>query len=469
MAKTAWNKLLVGYKGQVPDYGALVRNCMAMENAGANVEQILSNVATSHPTPRTVGLAEKPKPYAVFTIDRFESGTYDQMDLVARLPVFVKGALMPDAHPGYAMPIGGVAGLRGAIAPNMVGVDIGCRVSMSMFHLKYGHTFESAQKALKNAVVEVTAFGFKTLDAVQDHPVMHDPAWDEILFLRNLKSKAQAQLGTSGGGNHFVDLVRVQHGDLGETYLGIMTHSGSRGVGAQAAKYYSEWAVEQCKQKGINVPKDYAYLNANSPIGQEYWRVMNLMGEYSLACHELIIARFYHEVADIVEKYMPGIGTSSRIAISHRGKQKKTAETIYYFTNAHNLAWLEKVDGEWLYVHRKGATPAAAGQIGIIPGSSGSNSYVVIGQGDKTSLESASHGAGRPRSRTASKALHDNAAWLAHMEKLDIRYHGVAPDETVYAYKDIDTVMDGQTGLVRKWMTMQPFFVAMGGFSDDGD
>lgn len=468
MAKTAWNKLLVGYKGQVSDYGALVRNCMAMEAAGANVEQILGNVAIAHATPKTVGLAEQAKPYAVFTVDRFESGTYDQMDTVARLPVFVKGALMPDAHPGYAMPIGGVAGLRGAIAPNMVGVDIGCRVSLSLFLLKKGYTFASARQALEDAVIKVTAFGFKTLDAVQDHPVMHDTAWDEIPFLRNLKERAQSQLGSSGGGNHFVDLVKVVD-NAGNEYLGIMTHSGSRGAGAMSAKYYSEWAVEQCKQRGVTVPKDYAYLDANSLPGMEYWRVMNLMGEYSLACHELIIARFYHEVADLVEKYMPGIGTTNRIAISQRGKQAKIAETIYYFTNAHNLAWLEQVDGEWLYVHRKGATPAAAGQIGIIPGSSGSNSYVVIGQGNEKSLGSASHGAGRPRSRTASKAQHDNEAWLAHMEKLDIHYHGVAPDETVFAYKNIESVMNGQRELVQKWMTMQPFFVAMGGHSDDGD
>ena len=162
-------------------------------------------------------------------------------------------------------------------------------------------------------------------------------------------------------------------------------------------------------------------------------------------------------------------GTANRIAISQRGKQARIAETIYYFTNAHNLAWIEQVDGEWLYVHRKGATPAAAGQIGIIPGSSGSNSYVVIGQGNAESLGSASHGAGRPRSRTASKAQHDNDAWLAHMEGLDIHYHGVAPDETVFAYKDIETVMEGQQTLVQKWMTMRPFFVAMGGHSDDGD
>lgn len=468
MTKTAWNQLLVGYKGQVSDFGALVRNCIAMESAGANVEQILDNIAIAHAPPKTVGLADQAAYYAVFTADRFESGTYDQMDTVARLPVFVRGALMPDAHPGYAMPIGGVAGLRGAIAPNLVGVDIGCRVSLSLFLLKKGYTFASARKALEDAVVQVTAFGFKTLDAVQDHPVMHNKSWDEIPFLRNLKDKAQAQLGTSGGGNHFVDLVKVRD-ENGNEYLGIMTHSGSRGAGAQAAKYYSQWAVEQCQQRGINVPKDYAYLDANSPIGQEYWRVMNLMGEYSLACHELIMARFYHEVADIVEKYMPGIGTASRIAIKEHGRQTKIAETIYYFTNAHNLAWIEKVDGEWLYVHRKGATPASAGQIGIIPGSSGSNSYVVIGKGEKTSLESASHGAGRPRSRTASKALHDNAAWLAHMEKLDIHYHGVAPDETVYAYKDIESVMAAQKPLVTKWMTMQPFFVAMGGMSDDGD
>ena len=467
MAKTAWDKLLVGYKGKVADYGALVRQCIKMESAGANVEQILSDVAMMHPVTAKVGLREKPLPYAVFCADSFESETYNQMNTVAKLPVFVRGALMPDAHPGYAMPIGGVAGLRGAIAPNLVGVDIGCRVSLSMFRLARGYTFDALRESMEQAVVSVTAFGFKTLDSVQDHPVMHDTAWDEIPFLRGLKERAHGQLGSSGGGNHFVDLMRIE--GAGDGVYGIMTHSGSRGAGATAAKYYSEWAVRQCQEKNIDVPDDYAYLDMNSLPGLEYWRVMNLMGEYSLACHEIIIARFFNKMGNLIEKINPGQGSASRVTVRFQNGKKKDVENIFYYSNAHNLAWLEQVDGEWLYVHRKGATPASAGQIGIIPGSSGSNSYVVMGNGASQSLASASHGAGRPRSRKASKAIHNQETWTKHMANMDIHYHGVAPDETVFAYKDIDAVMDAQAALVRKTLTMRPFFVAMGGHSDDGD
>lgn len=479
-----WNKELMGYKSRVDKggYGDLIREAMTLGGQGKTLDEIKAIFDARYPAPKRVGLAEAPKRYARFEPAGapFEADTYRQMDTVARLPVFIYGALMPDAHPGYAMPIGGVAALDNAIAPNMVGVDIGCRMTLSYF---WADATERA--AMEDAVVSIGRFGLWSMGSAetQTHPVMEHPLWSDNPLLRGLRDKAWEQLGTSGGGNHFIDIVEVQPavagGDWytsnGRRLYGLMTHSGSRGTGAKVAKHYSDLAVEYCQSNGIDVPRDYAYLPMATAEGRAYFDAMKLMGEYSLACHELIHARFYLAAGSHVEQAanVQGVALNRWAERMTAVGGKRDIVRLQYLTNAHNLAWKEDLlayGRRWdALIHRKGATPAKYAQYGIIPGSSGSYSYVVKGRGYLHSLDSASHGAGRPRSRTASKEMHDRDRFERAMCEFDVHYHGVAPDETVFAYKDIETVMGAQTALVDKVYRLKPVFVAMGGFSDDGD
>lgn len=265
----------------------------------------------------------------------------------------------------------------------------------------------------------------------------------------------------------------------------LVSHSGSRGTGAKVGDHYIKLAKDVCPGKA---PDGYHWIPADTDAGREYWMVMNLMGRYAQACHHLIHARFALAAGDAIERspffYSIGIesgfptllGTAHAITATVDGRTK--AMQVSLLENHHNFAWEE----EWpevgkVYIHRKGATPAAAGQWGIIPGSSGSYSYVVegkygnLGHGYETeNLNSASHGAGRPRSRSASKAIHDASAYATATSTFGVTHDGVAPDETVFAYKDIESVMVAQQDIVYRRATLKPIFVKMGGLKgDDGD
>ena len=218
-----------------------------------------------------------------------------------------------------------------------------------------------------------------------------------------------------------------------------MTHSGSRGVGHKMATYYQKLAVDQTRGLFTGIPKGYEWLNGQSDAGKEYWEVMQLMGRYAQANHHLLQDSFFKKT---------GIGCLGRIE------------------NHHNFAWIEN----GMVVHRKGATPAAKGEIGIIPGSSGSASFLVEGLGNADSLNSSSHGAGRPFSRTEAKRRHDEEAFMKHWEESGTLYDRINEDETYQAYKDIERVISVQDGvLVRVVARMMPKIVIMGGKADDGD
>jgi tRNA-splicing ligase RtcB len=393
----------------------------------------------------TIELIASPQSYAVFGGSYIEDGAKDQMDIAMQLPVTVAGALMPDAHQGYGLPIGGVLATRNAIIPYGVGVDIGCRMALSIFDIPEKHYF-GKDSLYKRELIAHTKFGagrdFKEGER-SDHEVLDDPAFNEIDFLKKLHGKAYAQLGSSGGGNHFVEWGIIEFADRDEglkiekgRYVALLTHSGSRGFGATIANHYTKLAKEICKlpKEAVNL----AYLDLSKAEGQEYWIAMNLAGDYASACHEVI-----HK------KLTKAIG----------------AKVLAKVENHHNFAWKEMLDGEAVIVHRKGATPAGADVMGIIPGSMTAPGFLVRGKGELSSINSASHGAGRLMSRTKAIQNITKSEMKAILKDHNVTLIGAGLDEAPMAYKDIYKVMAAQTELVDIIAKFEPKMVRM---ADDG-
>lgn len=365
-------------------------------------------------------------PFTVFGEDDIDEEAKYQMYGALKLPISVAGALMPDAHSGYGLPIGGVLATENAVIPYGVGVDIGCRMALSIFPIKVSY-LKGKKDQFKNILTEHTKFGmYETHKTKHDHAIFSRSEFSEIPLLRSLKDKAYKQLGTSGGGNHFVEFgtVRITDRDnqwglaIGD-YIGLLSHSGSRGLGANIAKQYTYLATKQCP-----LPKPVqhlAWLDLNTHDGQEYWLAMTLAGDYAKACHDNIHSR--------ISKIL---GTKAIATIE----------------NHHNFAWKQKVQGKECIVHRKGATPAAKGELGIIPGSMTAPGYIVRGLGNEDSLQSASHGAGRKFSRRACKQQFTEGAVKTALKKAEVELIGGGVDEAPMAYKDISTVMDNQRELV---------------------
>ncbi len=369
--------------------------------------------------------------------DDLEPSAVQQLVDACTLPVAVRGALMPDAHPGYGLPIGGVLATRNAVIPYAVGVDIACRVKMTVLDLPLAMLGAGAER-LREAIRKETRFGVGSeFESRRDHPVL-ERDWSVSPITRKLRDKAWAQLGTSGSGNHFVEfgVFRVAHGELklpdGE-YLALLSHSGSRGTGAEVAGHYSRLA----KARHPELPprlKNLAWLDLDSHEGQEYWQAMELMGQYAGANHACI----------------------------HRHLARHLGATVLLdLENHHNFAWKERHDGEDLIVHRKGATPAGQGVLGIIPGSMASTTYVARGRGSTASLNSAAHGAGRVMSRTEAKK---RFAWpdvRKVLEERGVTLISAGLDEVPMVYKDIDRVMAAQADLVEPVATFEPRLVKM--------
>lgn len=361
----------------------------------------------------------------------------EQMRNACALPVSVRGALMPDAHVGYGLPIGGVIAVRNAVIPYAVGVDIACRMKITAFDLP-PETLQDEPERFKRAIEAETRFGvgaeFKTR---RRHEVM-DMDWGVSPVTRMHKDKAWAQLGTSGSGNHFVEFGVLDVFDTGLSvapgrYLALMSHSGSRGTGALVCEHYSKVAMQQCRDLPPALRR-LAWLALDRHEGREYWAAMQLMGRYAAANHALI----------------------HRSIARHLG-----AQALLDIENHHNFAWREEHDGELLIVHRKGATPAGEGVIGIIPGSMASPAYIVRGLGHPESLRSAAHGAGRRISRTqAKKTLHWRDA-CAMLDAQGVTIMSAGLDEVPMVYKDIEEVMAAQAELVAPIARFHPKLVKM--------
>ena len=390
------------------------------------IDAALAYVAESSLPPPT----QDPIPYEIWGAEQIDSASIAQMQAAATLPIARKGALMPDAHVGYGLPIGGVLATENAVIPYAVGVDIACRMRISIFGLDE-RAIKKHNNLLKDTLVDETRFGagarFEDYD-LSKHEVLDSPDWDAMTMLQGLKDTARKQLGTSGGGNHFVEWgtfkIDAPNQTLGieepGTYLALLSHSGSRAVGYKIATHYSNLAMDLQPHLPQDI-KRLAWLDMESEAGQEYWLAMNLAGKYAAANHEVI----HQRIADATGFAVLG-----------------SAE------NHHNFAWREEVDGKELIVHRKGATPAGEGVLGIIPGSMGDPGYVVAGKGNIASINSASHGAGRKMSRRAAKNAYSRGEILSYLKPRKIELIGGGVDETPHAYKSIKRVMEAQEDLV---------------------
>lgn len=381
------------------------------------------------------------KYYKVYGAENIEYGAIEQMETAVRLPITVAGALMPDAHHGYGLPIGGVLATDNAVIPYGVGVDIGCRMCLTLYDMPVS-LLEKNKSEFKRMLNDNTRFSQDVFSKPMDDAVLVRDEFSEIKMVKSLKDKAYSQIGTSGGGNHFVEFGVSEIVDannefglpVGE-YLAVLSHSGSRGLGASIAHYYTKLAQEMCK-----LPKGavhLAWLSLDTEEGQEYWRAMNLAGDYASACH--------HHIHKRMAK-----------ALGHN--------PLTMVENHHNFAWKEKLaDGKEVIVHRKGATPAGKGVLGIIPGSMTAHGFIVRGKGDATSINSASHGAGRVMSRSKAKAALTEKEVKQHLQKHGVELIGGGLDEAPMVYKDIHAVMANQKDLVEVVGTFLPKIVRMAG------
>jgi tRNA-splicing ligase RtcB (3'-phosphate/5'-hydroxy nucleic acid ligase) len=389
-----------------------------------------------------VALADGQAPYQVWGKNQIDPAAIAQLERSTQLPVSVRAALMPDAHVGYGLPIGGVLATRNAVIPYAVGVDIACRMRLSIFEAS-PYALEQKREKFRRALQNNTRFGTGVVwETPHDHPVMSDPLWAEHPIARSVRETARAQLGSSGSGNHFAEFGAIEVTTPFVTeqaeippgkYLALLTHSGSRRLGYQIANHYT--AIAMHRWGGLpTTHKMLAWLDLDSGVGAEYWAGMQLAGAYASACHEII----HNLIANAVKLEVRGV-----------------------IENHHNFAWQEQIDGETLIVHRKGATPAGPGVMGVIPGSMGAPGFVVRGLGNPLALNSASHGAGRKLNRREAAGRYDWNAIQRHLKGQGIEVLAAGDDELPGAYKNIHEVMKAQQDLVESVAEFSPKMVLM--------
>jgi tRNA-splicing ligase RtcB len=397
------------------------------------------------PKPETEGqnvsLNQSGIPFNVFGQEHIEEGAMHQMYQAAKLPISVAGALMPDAHSGYGLPIGGVLATENSVIPYGVGVDIGCRMCLSVFDIDPKELIQK-ENYFTRELLEATLFGSGAqFDQASDHEVMENELFDQLPLLKGLHGRAWKQLGSSGSGNHFVEFGTVEISEKDHVlgvepgnYIGLLSHSGSRALGANIANHYTKLAIS--KRRLPQEAKNLAWLNLDEEEGIEYWNAMNLAGDYASACHHVI-----HD----------------KIAKQIGRKPIKMVE------NHHNFAWKEKWEGQELIVHRKGATPAGMDVLGIIPGSMTAPGFIVKGKGEPASVNSASHGAGRKMSRSKAMQSVTDKEFKEELKKHNVKLLGGGLDESPFAYKDIEVVMQSQKALVDVVGKFTPKIVKMDG------
>ena len=391
--------------------------------------------------PPAEGLREVAIPFNVFGQEHIEEGAMHQMYQAAKLPISVAGALMPDAHSGYGLPIGGVLATENAVIPYGVGVDIGCRMCLSIFDI-HPKELTDREYFFARELGEATLFGSGAqFDRAADHEVMEHELFYQLPLLKNLHGRAWKQLGSSGSGNHFAEfgVVEIAEKDkvLGVeagSYVGLLSHSGSRALGANIANHYTKLAIS--KRRLPQEAKNLAWLTLDEEEGIEYWNAMNLAGDYASACHHIIHAKMAKQL----------------------GRQPMTM-----VENHHNFAWKEKWEGKEVIVHRKGATPAGKDVLGIIPGSMTADGFIVKGKGETAAINSASHGAGRKMSRSKAIASVTDKQFRDELKKHGVKLLGGGLDESPFAYKDIYTVMQSQKALVDIVGKFTPKIVKMDG------
>lgn len=376
--------------------------------------------------------------------DEVEAGAMEQLRNVASHPeIALHLAVMPDCHVGYGVPIGCVAPTEGAVIPNAVGVDIGCgmhaiQTGIALDAERMGERFWHDWGA---DVAREVPTGFNEHKAPQSLGPL-----DRGLHAKPLqpliRKKAAYQLGTLGGGNHFLE---AQRDEAGEIWL--MVHSGSRHTGLRIANHYNELAIDSANRRGLQVGKDLASLPLDDPIGQQYLDDMAWAEEFALASREEMGRKMVRAL----------FRTLAALAIPFSPAEDPTVINIH-----HNFAALETHQGREVMVHRKGATSAQREQLGIIPGSMGTSSYIVRGLGNPESFMSCSHGAGRIMGRNAARKAISEAEFAASLTGTHSRARKEFLDEAPAAYKDIDVVMERQADLVEIIHTLRPLMTVKG-------
>jgi tRNA-splicing ligase RtcB len=374
-------------------------------------------------------------------LDDIEPGALAQAVNLANLPFLFKHvAVMPDAHLGYGMPIGGVMAAHEVVIPNAVGVDIGC----GMCAVRTSLPGLSSEK-LKSVLTEIRRLiplGFKHHKKAQDRTLMPKaeiPLADLPVISREYQS-ALTQLGTLGGGNHFIE---IQKGNDGRVWL--MIHSGSRNLGYKVANHYNHLAMDLNRKWGSKIPPNWqlAFLPLDTPAGQIYLQEMRYCVEFAYANRQMMMERVKEALLSVVQPvfFEPMINI------------------------AHNYAAMEEHFGKKVIVHRKGATRAQADEIGIIPGSQGTPSYIVRGKGNRESFESCAHGAGRKMGRKQAQRQLDLEQEKKRLDDQGI-LHAIRSagdlDEAAGAYKNIDEVIDNQLDLVEVLVELRPLAVVKG-------
>jgi tRNA-splicing ligase RtcB len=387
----------------------------------------------------SIPLEHRVKDYVIYGRENIEREALDQMETAMRLPITVKGALMADAHSGYGLPIGGVLATRNAVIPFGVGMDIGCRMCLSVYYINPSVIIEKKED-LKNILLENTRFGKKEyFHEKKEHEIMEREEFKMFKYLKSMKDKVYEQLGTSGSGNHFVEFGVAglpENNDFkigGGEYMAVLSHSGSRNFGANIAQHYTRLAKSICKlpRGAMNL----AWLDLDTEEGYEYWNAMSLAGDYARANHQII-----HK------KISGALGESPMLTIE----------------NHHNFAWKERLDdGSEVIVHRKGATPALKSIYGVIPGSMTLPGFIVKGKGNPLSVNSASHGAGRQLSRSKARQQFSEKVLREVIKKAEVELIGGGTDEAPMAYKDIYKVMEFQKDLVEVIGIFRPRIVRM--------
>lgn len=371
-----------------------------------------------------------------------ESGALAQATNMANLPfVFKHIALMPDCHQGYGMPIGGVLATKDVVIPNAVGVDIGC--GMCAIRTDVKEISKHGLIEIRDRISELVPVGFNHQKEAQNVMYMPNGNGDGIssfTIISDQFGSALHQLGTLGGGNHFIEIQKGSDG-----FVWIMIHSGSRNLGYKVAKHYNDLAKKLNEKWFSEVKKetDLAFLPINTKEAKDYMLEMQYCVDFALSNRTLMMDQVMKAFFEI----FPSVKFDGFINI------------------AHNYARWENHYGKNVIVHRKGATSARKGEFGIIPGSQGTKSYIVKGLGNKESFMSCSHGAGRRMGRKQAQRELNLESELAAMEKLGV-IHGMESendlDEAAGAYKDIGAVMENQKDLVEIVIELKPLAVIKG-------
>ena len=375
-------------------------------------------------------------------LDEPEDSAIQQALNLANLPfAFSHICLMPDTHQGYGMPIGGVLAANNVIVPNAVGVDIGCGMCAVKTNIEADGLERTQLTQIMADVRELIPLGFDHHKERQDESLMPQGYnLDEMLIVKRQYLAALKQIGTLGGGNHFIELQRC-----GDGFLWMMVHSGSRNFGLQVAEHYNKVAkkINALYYSSVNPKADLAFLPFETDEAHAYYMEMKYCTEFALANRKLMMER----IQQVVSATLNAVVYEPMINI------------------AHNYAAWEKHFDTKVIVHRKGATSAKEGETGIIPGSQGTKSYIVEGLGNTESFMSCSHGAGRIMSRSAAKQNLDLEEEKRKLDELGI-IHSIRGksdlEEASSAYKDISQVMAFQSDLVKIKVELSPLAVIKG-------